>query len=71
MSFYRSDQMECYRLVMPRESAWETINTLGRIGLNQENMGSFTLFLIKVCKLPEFTPRRSKCVMRVYLTSKV
>ena len=29
MSFYRSKEMEFYHLVIPRESAWKVVNSLG------------------------------------------
>lgn len=29
MSYYRSDDMEYYKIFMPKESAWETMNALG------------------------------------------
>lgn len=31
MSFFRSDTINYYKLVLPRESAWEIMNRLGKI----------------------------------------
>lgn len=31
MSMFRSENMEYCRIVLPRESAWETLNELGKI----------------------------------------
>ena len=35
MSMLRSETMGCYQLVIPRESAWEVVNTLGSIIIMQ------------------------------------
>lgn len=32
MSMFRSEDMEYCRLVLPRESAWETLDELGKVG---------------------------------------
>lgn len=50
MSFYRSDDMEFFRLIMPRESAWDTINLLGMSLLIEERTSWCTLFRTMIIK---------------------
>lgn len=45
MSFYRSDSINYYKLVLPRESAWEIMNSLGSSDLMQDSNGLFILCL--------------------------
>ena len=37
MSLYRSDDVSYYRLVIPRESAWDIMNRLGKFSFIQDN----------------------------------
>ena len=35
MSFYRSDTINYFKFILPRESAWEIMNTLGTLLLTK------------------------------------
>ena len=43
MSFYRSDTVNHYKLILPRESAWEIMNKFGTSLLNKGKRISFIL----------------------------
>ena len=42
MSFYRSDTINYFKFILPRESAWEIMNTLGTRPLTQDSTTSST-----------------------------
>jgi len=44
MTFYRSDPINYYKLVLPRESAWEIMNKLGNFHFMQDKTKSFILY---------------------------
>lgn len=43
-SFYRSDSVSHYNLVIPRESAWDIMNKLGNQNVIQDKQDSFILY---------------------------
>lgn len=53
MSFYRSDPVNFYRLVIPRESAWDIMNRLGTSQQIQVSNPCFISFLLKQQSSPD------------------
>lgn len=46
MSFYRSDTVNHYKLILPRESAWDIMNKLGIFSFIQVKSNLYTLYPI-------------------------